>query len=122
MATFYAQASVQLLANQLNPGQTLGSAGRDSKDFNFHFRWARDVKAERVNDKALGRAHVFKLRNELVEKFKEMVRIKENMGKEALANWYAIVCTTWASYRVDFGSDEANSTNHGIHKKRAKNF
>jgi len=102
--TFYTNSSVQLLANQLPPGQSLGKSEWDSKNPNFHTNWAKNSSPA-------------VLKQVLIEKFKRMAQIKESEGKEALAWWYALVCTNWANYNIDFGSDDANNPDWSLHEK-----
>ncbi len=103
---FYVEASIDLLAAQLPPGATLGNKWTDSLDYNVHFNWAIKQSPET-------------LRRELIRKFKLMVKIKASRGKPELATWYAKVCTTWASYGVDFGSPAANSPDFRVHESWA---
>jgi hypothetical protein len=106
LVTFYAQASVELLANQLGERQTLGSRGRDSREFNPHYNWAKGVEPK-------------VLKKELIQKFNRMVEIKAKEGKEALVNYYALVCVTWSRYGINFGTRRANSTDFDLHKNWA---
>jgi hypothetical protein len=103
--SFFANASVELLAKQLSTGQTLGNQSTDSKDFNFHHNWAKIVDENM-------------LKEALADKFSAMVDLKAKEGVEAMANWYALVCSTWANYGVDFGS-AGNSKDPAVHKNWA---
>lgn len=104
--SFYASASTYLLAMQLSPGQTLWDKNTDSKDYNFHYNWAKQVNGNKLWD-------------ELTFKFNTMVDLKNKEGASALANYYALVCETWANYSLDFGSAEANSKDASVHKNWA---
>ncbi|MFB0564502.1 MAG: CARDB domain-containing protein [Candidatus Aminicenantaceae bacterium] len=104
--SFYTNTSVKLLANQLPPGRSLGSSDRDSKNPDFHYSWAKRKSLEVI-------------KQELIEKFKRIVEIKELEGKQALAWWYALVCINWANLNVDFGSPVANSLDWNLHEKWA---
>ena len=104
--SFYASASTYLLAMQLSPGQTLWDKNTDSKDYNFHYNWAKQVNGNKLWD-------------ELTAKFNTMVDLKNKEGASALANYYALVCETWANYSLDFGSAEANSKDASVHKNWA---
>lgn len=103
--SFFASASVELLAKQLNTGQTLGNQSMDSKDFDFHFSWAKKMDGSR-------------LKQDLLDKFNTMVDLKVKEGTDATADWYALVCSTWANYDVDFGS-AGNSKDLTVHKNWA---
>jgi hypothetical protein len=102
VAVFYAQSSVEFLANQLPRGTSLGNPGRDSRDFEAHLAWARRQDGE-------------VLRRELIEKFNRLAQIKAESGQEALADWYAQVCTHWSQFNVDFGNPGTNSTDPEQH-------
>lgn len=104
--SFYASASTYLLAMQLSPGQSLWDKNTDSKDYNFHYNWAKQVDGNAI-------------RSELTLKFDSMVNLKSRERASALANWYALVCETWANYGLDFGSAQANSKDAEFHKKWA---
>ncbi|HRD81490.1 MAG TPA: PAN domain-containing protein [Saprospiraceae bacterium] len=106
--SFYAGASTYLLAMQLSQGQTLWDKGTDSKDYNFHHNWAKQVSGNKLWD-------------ELAFKFNTMVDLKNKEGASALANYYALVCETWANYGLDFGSASANSKEATFHKNWAMN-
>jgi len=101
-ASFFAEVSVNLLAKRLKAGESFGHPARDDQDYNHHLNWARQ------ND-------MFTVMNDLIEKFRIMVDIKNNSNRSDLADWYAFVCVQWARYGVDFGSREANSTDRDIH-------
>ena len=108
-ARFYSLASAEMLADRLPSGESLGGADADNKNVRPHFEWA-----EGRTPNAMQRR--------LVEKFGKMLEIKKRQGiknepdKEALARWYAFVCSRWAQYGVDFGSPEANSKTRVDHK------
>lgn len=99
---FFAQVSVNLLAEQLDPGDSFGNPARDDKNYSNHYKWAEQ------ND-------MYTVFIDLIEKFDRMAEIKNKRGKYVLARWYALVCTSFAEYGVDFGSVEANSKNQIIH-------
>lgn len=110
LADFYTHVSVELLANQLPPGASLGSWGRDARDPSVHFRWA-DGNRPGI------------LKNELVDKIRRMIPIKHKQGPRQLAGWYAHVCSDLARFardhRINFGSPAANSTDFGVHERWA---
>jgi hypothetical protein len=97
-ATFFAEVSVELLAKQLGPGESMGHAGRDSTDWQSHYNWAAGQSIETI-------------RRDLVEKLSIMVDVKAAKGRDALGKWYSLICAQWAAYGIDFGSSAANSTN-----------
>jgi hypothetical protein len=104
--SFFASTAVELLAKQLSTGQTLGNQNTDSKDFNFHYNWAKTTNISR-------------LMHELNERLNTMMDLKVEEGNLAKASWYAKVCAIWAKYGIDFGSPGANSTNEEDHKNWA---
>ena len=104
--SFFADVSVNLLAKQLSSGQSLGSPARDSRDFAMHHNWARNADMNRI-------------KMDLLEKLNQMVDIKVREGAEAKSEWYALLCSTWAGYGIDFGSPGANNTDPAVHKRWA---
>ncbi|MBK8668555.1 MAG: hypothetical protein IPN89_03460 [Saprospiraceae bacterium] len=98
-------ARCNVSAMQLPPGQTLWDKNTDSKDYNFHYNWAKQVNGNKLWD-------------ELTFKFNTMVDLK---NKEAGWPFLALVCETWANYGLDFGSPTANSKEAIFHKNWAMN-
>jgi hypothetical protein len=103
---FFAEASIELLAAKLPPGESLGWKSRDVTDWDTHYNWAK------FNDMPL-------VKSDLIDKFNRMVEIMARQEREKLANWYADVAVEWAEYGIDLGSETANSTDREVHKRWA---
>lgn len=108
IASFYADASVNLIAKYLITGESLGNQYKDSEDYSLHYNWAKTIKK---ND----------LKNELISKFNQIVAILNKRNKSILANLYASACVEWAVYNIDFGSKNANSKDYNLHYSWALN-
>jgi hypothetical protein len=107
-ADFFTQASVKFIAARLVGNETLGHEARDSADPNAHLPWAKSNSIETVQ-------------KDLIEKFDLMAGIMSKRGREALAGWYADICTEWSGYGVDFGGPAENDPKWEGHFRWASN-
>lgn len=105
-ANFFAWASVELLANQLNGDETFNHPARDSRDFQSHLKWAKTQSLDNVQ-------------KDLIVKVEKMVDIKGATSRRALYGWYADTCVALAAFGVDLGEPSANSSDHSVHFKWA---
>lgn len=107
LVSFFAHASVDLIASHLEPGESLGEDVHNSRDMDRILDWARKQSP-------------VKLKELLTHKFLQMLD-KKSKDTESIAQYYAHVCSVMGGYGVNFGSPEANSLDFDPHYNWARN-
>lgn len=90
LPSFYAHSMVELIAHQIPPLVPPDLREEFSPDFEAHIQWSRNADLEQI-------------KHTMFEKFERMVKLKEEEGIDARADWFAHVCINWAQFGIDFG-------------------